>query len=382
MKLDSYIKEFLIQNDNVIVKGFGAFEKVLESAVIDEKSGEIHPPHMTIKFDNSLKIDSGTLSKFIAKKEKISEEDAVKKIVDIVKLWNDDLKAGKLVTLEGIGIISEDKTGKRKFEAKIQTGVFPDMYGLPLLSIDETNKAQQRIQQDVKKKVQENKKPDVKEKVKEETKKTPTQTKSTLQQKKPIKKVNKPIRKPQSTNEDDKTTKKIILSALIVIPIIILIVFGALNFDYVKGTFNNSSEYVSNLLSGNSEETQINSDLDSNQVSDTNELDSAQNQTEVVLENYTIINAETNESVPAKTEDLIEFSNVEVIAGSFKSKRNAKKFSNQLSNKGFTCKVLARTKGLYRVSVGSFNDVNQAAVEIVNIQELDPNLNVWILLNK
>ncbi len=38
---------------------------VHESAIIDEKSGKIKPPHMTIKFDDSLKVDSGTLTKFI-----------------------------------------------------------------------------------------------------------------------------------------------------------------------------------------------------------------------------------------------------------------------------------------------------------------------------
>ncbi len=380
MKLDSYIKEFLIQNDNVIVKGFGAFEKVLESAVIDEKSGEIRPPHMTIKFDDSLKIDSGTLSKFIAQKEKISEEEAIKKIDEDVKAWDTDLKAGKTVTLNGIGLVSENKTGKRTFEAKIPSGTFPDMYGLPILSIDETNqvqpKGQQRIQQDAKKKNIENKKPDDKKKTPEQTKKT------TVQPKKPVKKVKEPIRKLKNTSEDDKQAKKVILTAVIAIPIIILIVLGAFNFDFVKEKFNNSSEYVSNLLSDNSDESKPVKNLDSNQVSDTNKIESTQNQTTAVLENYTIINAETNESVAAKTEDLIEFSKVEIIAGSFKSKRNAKKFRNQLNTKGFSSKILPRTNGLYRVSVGSFADVNKAASEISNIQELDANLNVWILLNK
>jgi len=372
VELNSYIKDLLILNENIIVKGFGAFEKVMESAVIDEKSGEIQPPHMTIKFDDSLKVDSGTLTKYISEKEKISENEAVKKIEASVKKWEEELKSGKLVELEGIGNISQDKAGIKKFEPKIQPGTFPDMYGLPVLTVEEQSQTQQKTQ------TKESTKKNIPEK-----KKVAEKRKSTLQQKRPVKKVKQPVKKTITGQDGEKRAKKVLLTALIIVPIIILIIFGALNFDLVKEKFSSSSEYVSNLLSGNEMDTQTDvADVDSNKVSDTNELDSTQNQTEAVLENFTIINAETNQSVPAVAENLTQFNRVEIIAGSFRIKRYAKRLRNQLNNKGFTAKVLPRSNGLYRVSVGSFNDVEQAAKEIENIQELDPSINVWVLLNK
>ncbi|RLD68314.1 MAG: hypothetical protein DRI95_03375 [Bacteroidetes bacterium] len=406
MKLDRYIQELLIENDNIIIKNLGAFEKTLESAVIDEKSGQIQPPHMTIKFDGTLKTDSGKLSKYVAAKERISEEEVIKNIAEIVGKWEEDLKAGKLISFEGLGMLSQDKAGVKNFDAQIQPGSFPDMYGLPVLSVEETSQTRQNSPtKDFKKKpVPEKKDFPIKKPVSEKknivaenktvpekkvvTEKEIIPEKKLVSEKKvypgkkktPEKPVRKPIRRTTTTAEDEKKAKKTMLTALIVIPIIILVVLGALNFDFVTEKFNNSSEYVGNLLSGNDVDTQTDVNIDTSQVSNTDEIDNSQNETEAVLENFTIINAETNESVPPKTENLVEFHKVEVIAGSFRSSRNAKKFRNQLNNKGFTAKILPRSKGLYRVSVGSFDDVELVAKEIANIQELDPNINVWLLV--
>jgi len=376
VKLDSYIKEVLIQNDNLIVKGFGAFQKVLESAQIDEKSGEIKPPHVTIKFDSTLKIDSGTLTKYIAGKEKITEDEAVKRIIDNVNIWETDLKAGKPVELQGIGIVTQTPEGVRKFEPKILAGTFPDMYGLPVLTVKETTEKPKvtPIKDTEKKPV---------EKKKEPIKKTP------IKQKKPVKKVSKPIKRKltkEEQEEQDKKMKKILLSVLIIVPIIALIVFGALNFDLVKEKFSATTEYVSNIVSGDKQEstTDTASTIDTTQVISQVEQDSLdkQKKAEEVLQNYTVINGETNESVTPKVEDFSDFENVEIIAGSFKSKRNAKKFKNQLNNKGLSAKVLAKTQGLYRVSVGSFSSLEEAAGEIENVHELAPSINVWVLIKK
>jgi len=376
VKLDNYIKEVLIQNDNLIVKGFGAFQKELESAQIDEKSGEIKPPHVTIKFDSTLKIDSGTLTKYIAEKEKITEDEAVKKIIESVKVWETDLKAGKPVEIQGIGIVTQTPSGVRKFEPKILAGSFPDMYGLPVLTVKETTgKPKVTPIKDTEKKAVEKKK--------EQIKKPP------VKQKRPVKKVSKPIKRKltkEEQEEQNKKMKKILLSVLIIVPIIALIVFGALNFDFVKEKFDATTEYVSNIVSGNKQESTIDTanTIDTTQVISQVEQDSLdkQKKAEEVLQNYTVINGETNESVTPKVENFSDFENVEIIAGSFKSKRNAKKFKNQLNNKGLSAKVLAKTQGLYRVSVGSFSSLEEAAGEIENVHELAPSINVWVLIKK
>lgn len=381
VKLDSYIKEVLIQNDNLIVKGFGAFQKELESAQIDEKSGEIKPPHVTIKFDSTLKIDSGTLTKYIARKEKITEDEAVKQIIEGVQVWEADLKAGKTVVLEGLGLVSQTPEGVKKFEAKILPGTFPDMYGLPVLSVKETTGKQQSTPiKGTKKKPVENKK--------EPVKKEPVK-KATIPQKKQIKKPKKPIKRKLTKEEQeaqDKKMKKVLLSVLVIVPIVAIIVLGALNFNFVKEKFNATSEYIGNIIAGNKQEPvkDTTNKLDTTQLVSQIEQDSIdkQKKAEEVLQNYTVINGETNESIKPKVENFSNFDKIEIIAGSFKSKRNAKKFKNQLSNKGLNAKVLAKTQSLYRVSVGSFASLEEAAGEIDNVHELAPSLNVWVLIKK
>jgi translation initiation factor IF-2 len=221
------------------------------------------------------------------------------------------------------------------------------------------------------------------EKKKEQIKKPP------VKQKRPVKKVSKPIKRKltkEEQEEQNKKMKKILLSVLIIVPIIALIVFGALNFDFVKEKFDATTEYVSNIVSGNKQESTIDTanTIDTTQVISQVEQDSLdkQKKAEEVLQNYTVINGETNESVTPKVENFSDFENVEIIAGSFKSKRNAKKFKNQLNNKGLSAKVLAKTQGLYRVSVGSFSSLEEAAGEIENVHELAPSINVWVLIKK
>ncbi len=383
MKLDQYIKELLIEKDSIIIKDFGAFEKVLQSAEIDEDSGEIKPPHVTLKFDPSLKIDSGTLSKYIAAKEGISEEEATKKIAEQVKVWENELKEGKSIHLAGIGFIKLDK-GTKIFIAKIAQGIFPDMYGLPVITVE---KQEEKL--DVRKQPIRKEPPKKKETVKKEEK---TVENKVPEKKKPVKKTKSTPKKVMTKEEKEKSEKafkKLMLTLLILVPIIIIGVLAALNFDLVKEKFNSGSEYVSGLLSGEeNDKTEVNTNeidnKDTNQIAEIDNLDSTisnENETQKILENYTVINGQTNETVSAG-EQVSQGVNIEIIAGSFKSMQNAKRYRNQLKNKGFSAKVLPKANGLYRVSIGSFNDLQAAGAEIENLHEIDPTLNVWILLNK
>ncbi len=383
MKLDQYIKELLIEKDSIIIKDFGAFEKVLQSAEIDEDSGEIKPPHVTLKFDPSLKIDSGTLSKYIAAKEGISEEEATKKIAEQVKVWENELKEGKSIHLAGIGFIKLDK-GTKIFIAKIAQGIFPDMYGLPVITVE---KQEEKL--DVRKQPIRKEPPKKKETVKKEEK---TVENKVPEKKKPVKKTKstpKKVKTKEEKEKSEKAFKKLMLTLLILVPIIIIGVLAALNFDLVKEKFNSGSKYVSGLLSGEeNDKTEVNTNeidnKDTNQIAEIDNLDSTisnENETQKILENYTVINGQTNETVSAG-EQVSQGVNIEIIAGSFKSMQNAKRYRNQLKNKGFSAKVLPKANGLYRVSIGSFNDLQAAGAEIENLHEIDPTLNVWILLNK
>ncbi len=69
-----------------------------------------------------------------------------------------------------------------------------------------------------------------------------------------------------------------------------------------------------------------------------------------------------------------------VILGSFRVLENAKKFQNQLRNEGFTPNVLQNYKGLYRISVYSYDDIDLARAKVVSIRNKHSKYSdAWVL---
>ena len=72
-----------------------------------------------------------------------------------------------------------------------------------------------------------------------------------------------------------------------------------------------------------------------------------------------------------------------VIIGSFKIIENARNFKADVANEGFTPVILENDNGLYRVSVGSFNDERAARNKVNQIRNNYEKYNdVWLLIRK
>lgn len=363
MELNKYIKDILLTKDNVIVPDFGGFEKSMVSASINENTGEMTPPHTTVIFRPELKNDNGVLIKYIAEKENCTEEKSLEDIKQQVEEWQKSFADGKNVLLAGLGMLSKDASGNIGFTPSINPSDFPESFGLPVIQLQEKSAT---VQTPVDKK---------QEKVKPEKKQTPQQKKTPI--KKPVKK-----KETSETTGDKKISKKLIMGLAIGIPVAILIILGVLNFDFVKQKFNDTSNFVSGLISGKDE---VSDTTSNNQVVNIDTLtkeDSTRIETEAILENYTIINAETNTKVEPKLNELSSVKKVHIIAGSYKTKSFAQRHRNKLNKKGFKAEVLPENKGLYRVSVGSFDNIESAVSSFDKIKSIDESVNIWILVNK
>ena len=101
-------------------------------------------------------------------------------------------------------------------------------------------------------------------------------------------------------------------------------------------------------------------------------------------------NTETNENpviiknevitVVDISETLIPKENYFVILGSFRILSNAKKFQKQIQDDGFESRLLQNEQGLFRVSVFSFEDIDQARNKVYSIRRDFPKYNdVWLL---
>jgi hypothetical protein len=325
------------------------------------------PPHTNLVFKPELKSDNGVLIKYISEKEKLEEEKVVEEIKKQVDVWNENIGSGKNVIIPSIGLIHKNSNGEITFKSDVKPSDFPDSYGLPTITVQEKSAAVRNEQI--------------------ENKGTKKPIKKTPIKKTPVKKT--PVRKQptQKTKKEQtggtKSNKKLIVGLAIGVPIAALIILGALNFDFVKQKVNEGSDFVSNLFSG--EEEKDTSKANENIVVNIDSLsakDSATAETEAILENYTIINSETNTKVEPKMEELTTVKKVHIIAGSFKQKQYAQRQRNKLNKQGFTATVLPLKKGLYRVSVASYDNIESAVKDFDRIKSIDESLSVWILVNK
>ena len=72
-----------------------------------------------------------------------------------------------------------------------------------------------------------------------------------------------------------------------------------------------------------------------------------------------------------------------VIIGSFRSIENARQYNVDLVRKGFTPVILESENGLFRISVGGYNDENAARTRIANIRAAyQEHMDVWLLIGK
>jgi cell division protein FtsN len=91
------------------------------------------------------------------------------------------------------------------------------------------------------------------------------------------------------------------------------------------------------------------------------------------------------ESVTAAKGEASDFGSKHfyVIMGSFSIYENAQKFKKQLTSEDFYPGILVNQKGLYRVSVNSYDDETLARNRIREIRQKFPQYSdVWLLIKK
>ena len=72
-----------------------------------------------------------------------------------------------------------------------------------------------------------------------------------------------------------------------------------------------------------------------------------------------------------------------VIIGSFRSVENAQQRNTELIRKGFTTTILESESGLFRISVGGYNEESAARARIAGIRAAyEEHRDVWLLIRK
>ena len=128
MKLEQYVKSLLYQQECVTIPDFGAFLARISEAKIDENES-FKAPEKEIVFNEKLLANDGVLANFVAEKQGISYESALRKIEKQVRIWKKKLKTQPL-EFSGIGKITTNESKEWVFLPTENNDFNLNSYGL------------------------------------------------------------------------------------------------------------------------------------------------------------------------------------------------------------------------------------------------------------
>ena len=349
MKLEQYISELLYQYDCVIVPGLGGFVANYKSATIQPIQNTFSPPSKSISFNKNLNNNDGLLANFIAQKEAISFDVAIKQIEEYASKINSDLKLNNRVLINDVGTLFLDAENRIQFEPQNSVNYLLGSYGLSVF------------------------------------------------QKQPIKhatieeKITKEFRDRTSpatvVQEKKRRSTKWIAAAVIGIPLAFLA-------GWMPGNVNLAGDLnYANLNPFKPAEKSVYIPSTSEFVFNEPKENNVKDQITLAGEDiyYLAVNFdENNEPVIVKLRDKpiaeaistfvassVRDLQYHIVGGCFSSKNNAKKMVRKLKKDGFSASVVGKRKGLWTVSYNSFATRQEAVNALANAK--GHNTKAWIL---
>ena len=126
----SSISELLLENNSVIVPGFGGFMLNYKPASIDHVQSVISPPAKVASFNKNLVINDGVLVNYIKNQNRCTLEQAKKIVDDYVEEIQAKIGKKEIIDFPEVGRLYKDYTEKIQFlphDTNFNTSVF----GLP-----------------------------------------------------------------------------------------------------------------------------------------------------------------------------------------------------------------------------------------------------------
>ena len=388
MNIGIYIHELLLENDTVIIPGFGAFVSAYKPAEINEETGELKPPSKEITFNAQIRNNDGLLVGKVADEEGISHFDALKEIEKERENIIYHLDKGEKVTLEDTGVLFYDENHEIQFNPLFDRNLLLDSFGLETISLkeEEENKEEKPVTEaDEEEPVPAEEKPEASvekdtENVKEEDtvsevepggaeKDEPKETETESEQKEETDEMETP---PYYVPDDFEYNRKKRYSWLWLLLLLIPVAGVILYLQYRNsGEVVNPDTTYDNSLMIQEEEQAAGTDIALKDSVGLTASDSIQMVVEDTL---------TAESEPESVEEIIpEGPKYHLIGGSFKDEENAEEYLRELEGKGLKPVLLGKHGSYFIISIGAFDTVEEAARAKKEFETNNPETGVWVL---
>jgi len=383
MKIGKYISELLFDNDFVILPEIGEFSTKYIPAKFVPELKKVESPSKVITFNENNKSGGGLLIEYIAQKEKISSSEARERVTDFVNEMLNSLKSGKKVELESVGKFSMNEAGQLVFDPDTSINYLEDSAGMPPVT-EPTKKTEEEAKTELDKVIEEtgadvSPKPVSEEKV-EEKEKEPQVTQP-VSEVPPVSEPQKPEKErvvpppppPQKPPQQRRREKSglppaVKWVALTVVPLLIIIIVLALNFEYI---FGEKSVFRQRDVAPEPERVEAPAPV-TPPVADTEITEPEEPVREEVVERP------VTPAQPATPEPGRRV--YHVIVGSFEEEHSAIILAEELRMMGATnARVFPiNPLGFYRVSYGFYYDLSEAE-RVLEVAKQDVNPDSWIL---
>jgi hypothetical protein len=128
--LDVIIGELLLRHNCVILPGFGGFIAQRVPARIDFSSGTMHPPGKSILFNRQLINNDGLVVAEFGLQNKLGYEAAFNEVTKQIVQWNEQLRAGRRIELDKVGMLYLDAERNLCFEQDRFFNLLLESFGL------------------------------------------------------------------------------------------------------------------------------------------------------------------------------------------------------------------------------------------------------------
>ena len=383
MRISKYISDLLFQYECVVIPDFGGFITKEIPAEINPVQHNFSPPSKEIVFNIHLKTNDGLLVNHIAHSENISYNESKSRIENFARKCRVELINGKRINFQNVGFLFLNDNDEIVFRQDVKNNYLADSFGLtsfispPIKRISPTEKIGKRFKD----------------------------------------RKNIPIK---------KNFRKAAKWGSLVLPLLVIFVWGFLNVNSVKNFYDNYAQLIPFFYSSPSEYLVKNIDKlpiknISENISDKNVDEKIVDIPEVVeeiiipinqeeekegqldkkqidmgvsksvevdetpenpIENQKSPKVEPNLVQPKQSSEVVKTEENKakyfIIGGAFEILSNAENFVEDLKNQGFDAEIVGLNKyGLYRVSYSGFSKRSEASKQLKIIKK-ENNPSAWI----
>jgi cell division protein FtsN len=361
MNIANYIHQLLLENDLVIIPGFGAFVSTYKSAEIDKNTNELKPPSKEISFNQQIRNNDGLLVGRVAEGEAVSHFDALKKIEQERENIIFQLDKEGKVYLEETGELFVNENNEIQLKPDKDENPLLDSFGLESVSVEHKEEKTSETETHVE--------PEKTDTEKETTTFTP-ETKDVPQSKKDEPenrdeffqsiKQHAPRELVTENISTEKKKRSWLWLLLILAPIIVVGIYITINKTNIKNQLENTANETGTTLK---------------------EL-SAIKPDSIVTDSISEL---SKDSVPTNNEDTITIGSIEsdspkyiLVGGSFKEEENADTYLLQLKEEGFEPFQLGKRGNFYIVGIGKYKTIEDALAAKNDFNEKNPDSGVWV----